>query len=144
MRAVLATRTYEEACAASHAACGKKVSRQLFNIVPKIKEVDDLQSPERQTTLFEACPELSFATMAGAPMLHYKATELGTAERIKRLQEVFPAVVRHAAEPPAGVKVHDVLDAFALAWTARRLVTGGAVRLGGEPDARGLRMEMLV
>jgi predicted RNase H-like nuclease len=143
VRAVLATRTYVEACAASHAACGKKVSRQLFNIVPKIKEVDDLQSPARQATLFEACPELSFATLAGMPMPHSKGTVPGTAERVRALRAVFPGVARHAEAPPAGAKVDDVLDAFALAWTARRFVLGEAVRLGGEPDARGLRMEMI-
>jgi predicted RNase H-like nuclease len=142
-RAVLAARTYEEACAASRTACDKKVSRQLFNILPKIKEVDDMQSPARQATLFEACPELSFATLAGTPMPHYKGSAPGTAERVRTLRAVFPGVARHAAGRPAGAKVDDVLDAFALAWTARRLVAGDAVRLGGEPDARGLRMEMI-
>jgi hypothetical protein len=36
-----------------------------------------------------------------------------------------------------------VLDACAVAWTAARLARGTAIRLGGELDERGLRMEMI-
>jgi predicted RNase H-like nuclease len=143
VRAVLATRTFQEACEASQAACGKKVSMQLFNILPKIKEVDDLQSPRRQATFFEACPELSFAMLVGTPMPHHKGTAAGSTARVRALRAVFPDVARHAARPPAGAKADDVLDAFALAWTARRFVAGDAVRLCGEPDAHRLRMEMI-
>jgi hypothetical protein len=37
-----------------------------------------------------------------------------------------------------------VLDALVGAWTARRYVTGLHVRLGGETDETGLRMEVIV
>ena len=44
---------------------------------------------------------------------------------------------------PAGAKPDDVIDAFVGAWTARRYLAGAHVRLGGELDETGLRMEMI-
>ena len=43
-----------------------------------------------------------------------------------------------------GAQADDILDAFALCWTARRLAAGDAIRLPELPphDARGLRMEI--
>ena len=37
----------------------------------------------------------------------------------------------------------DELDAHAVLWTARRMTAGDEERLGGERDARGLRMEIV-
>ncbi len=144
-RAVLAATTYDEACALSRRACGKALSKQLYNIIGKIREMDEVQSPCLQRRLREACPELSFALMnGGAPMHHTKRTPEGQAERVAVLEsglgvEVAPLVSR----PPAGAARGDVLDALALAWTARRALAGTCLRLGGESDARGLRMEVI-
>jgi predicted RNase H-like nuclease len=100
--------------------------KQLYNIVAKIKEVDAVQSPERQRSLFEACPELSFAVMADdAPMQHSGVD--------------VPAL---GARAP-GTQPDDVLDALVLAWTTRRYLGGSCLRLGGELDATGLRMEVV-
>jgi predicted RNase H-like nuclease len=145
-RPVLGSRTYEEACARSRAACGKAISRQLFNILPKIQEADMVQSCARQHRLVEMCPELSLSFIAGAPMAHPKTTSDGRAERLEALGSVFgrSLVARHAAHPPAGARADDVLDAFAGAWTALRVASGTHVRLGGDCDERGLRMEVVV
>ncbi len=144
MRAVLAAATYAEACAISRAVCGKALSKQLYNIVNKIREVDGVLSPRLQSQLFEACPELSFALMAGgAPMGHNKRTLEGRAERVAMLREAFGLDVTPWFEPPpAGAARDDVLDAIALAWTARRALAGTCLRLGSEIDATGLRMEV--
>ena len=143
---MLGARSYEEACARSRAACGKAISRQLFNILPKIEEADAVQSPARQHRLVEMCPELSLSFIAGGPMARPKSTPEGRAERVEVLGSVFGAsvVARHAANPPAGARSDDVLDAFAGAWTALRLAFGTHTRLGGERDERGLRMEVVV
>lgn len=145
VRSVLAATTYEEACALSRAACGKAIPMQLFNILPKIREVDTLITPERQQRLFEMSPELSLAMLSGAPMAHGKTTPAGRAERIDALGRVFGAeeIERHLCEPPRGARRDDVLDAFAGAWTARRHATGQQLRLGGDTDERGLRMEVI-
>jgi predicted RNase H-like nuclease len=49
----------------------------------------------------------------------------------------------HLRQRPPGSGADDVLDAFAGAWTARRLARGCAERVGGEVDTRGLRMEVV-
>lgn len=144
-RAVLGATTYEEACALSRQASGVAVSKQLYNIVAKIKEVDAVQSPRRQHSLFEACPELSFAVMRGdAPMQHSKRTAAGRAERVAVLHEHVgvdvPALV---GQRYPGAQPDDVLDALALAWTARRHLDGSCLRYGGELEATGLRMEVV-
>jgi predicted RNase H-like nuclease len=144
-RAVLGTSTYEEACAVSRRVTGQGLSKQLYNIVGKIREVDAVQSPRRQQTLFEACPELSFAVMAGdTPMQHSKRTDHGRAERVAVLHEHLGLEAAPFLEiRPAGAERDDVLDALALAWTARRYFAGWCLRFGGELDARGLRMEVI-
>ena len=145
VRSVLAATTYEEACALSRAACGKAVSKQLFNILPKIREVDALVTPRRQQRLFEMSPELSLAVLAGAPMVHSKARPAGRAERIHALAAAFGSatIERHVRAVPRGARPDDVLDAFAGAWTARRRATGRHLQLGGDVDERGLRMEVV-
>jgi predicted RNase H-like nuclease len=44
--------------------------------------------------------------------------------------------------PPKGATSDDVFDALALAWTGRRALTDSCLRLGGEVDETGLRMEI--
>ena len=145
VRAVLDATSYAHACAVSREHCGKAVSKQLYNILGKIRAVDDVVSPRLQAQLFEACPELSFALMNdGAPMRHTKRTQEGRAERVAVLRvglevDVTPLVDR----PPSGAARDDVLDALALAWTARRCLAGTCLRLGGDVDDRGLRMQVV-
>jgi predicted RNase H-like nuclease len=121
------------------------LSKQLYNILDRIRAVDDVVTPRLQAQLFEACPELSFALMnGGAPMRHTKRTRDGQAERVAVMPaglgvDVTPLVDR----PPSGAARDDVLDALALAWTARRIDAGEGLRLGGDVDDRGLRMEVL-
>jgi predicted RNase H-like nuclease len=145
VRAVLAASTYEEACALSRAASGKAISKQLFNILPKIREVDQLVTPLRQQHLFEMCPELSLAVLHGAPMAYAKTTAAGRAERLHALSNVFgrAELERHLQPAPPGAKTDDVLDAFAGAWTARRFAAAAHLQLGGDLDGRGLRMEVV-
>jgi predicted RNase H-like nuclease len=143
VRAVLDATSYSDACAISRAHCGKGVSKQLYNIVGKIREVDRLVSPHLQRQLFEACPELSFAVMSdGEPMLHNKRTAEGRAARVAALGTVLGDIASFVDAPPEGAASDDVFDALALAWTARRSLTDSCQRLGGELDETGLRMEV--
>ena len=145
VRAVLGTSTYAEACGVSQDISGKRLSKQLYNILGKIREVDALQSPSLQQRLFEACPELSFAVMSrGVPMRNNKRTAEGRAERVAALRKSgLGDVTRIVDAPTAGATRDDVLDALALAWTARRYAAGSCLRLGGEVDETGLRMEVI-
>jgi predicted RNase H-like nuclease len=143
VRSVLGAGTYVEACDRSRRACGKGISKQLFNILPKIAEVDGLQSRRLQAHLFEMHPELSFTVLAGAPMRFAKRTAAGRAERIAALRPAFGDVARLVEHPPAGAQRDDVLDALVGAWTARRVVARRHLQLGGALDQRGLRMEIV-
>ena len=143
VRPVLAARSYADACAISRATCGRAISRQLFGILDKVREVDALQSPALQDRLFEMHPELSFTHLAGAPMDFHKATEEGRRERLHALRPEFGDLEEIARTRPRGSQPDDVLDAVVGTWTARRYVARAHVRLGGEPDERGLRMEII-
>jgi predicted RNase H-like nuclease len=143
VRSVLGAATYAEACDRSRRACGKGISKQVFNIVPKIAEVDRLQSHRVQAHLFEMHPELSFSVLAGAPMRSAKRTAAGRVERIAALRPAFGDVARLVEHPPAGAQRDDVLDALVGAWTALRHAAQSHLRLGGQRDGRGLRMEMI-
>jgi predicted RNase H-like nuclease len=144
-RAVLGASTYDEACTISRRVDGRAISKQLHNILPKIREVDRLQSQPRARSprLFEMCPELSFTVMSGAPMRHSKKTPEGRAERMEALRPAFGDVTPLVEPPPSGATRDDVLDALAGAWTARRYAAGSCLRLGGEVDETGLRMEVI-
>jgi predicted RNase H-like nuclease len=144
VRPVLAATSYAEACQVSRAASGRAISRQLFGILPKIREVDALQSPALQDGLFEMHPEVSFAELAGAPMQFHKSTRQGRAERLDALRRAFPELGAVEDERPRGTQPDDVLDAVVGAWTAQRFVAGRHLQLGGETDETGLRMEIIV
>ena len=125
-RAVLGATTYAEACARSRQASGKAISKQLFNILGKIAEVDALVTPALQERLVEMFPEWSLAVLAGAPMSHPKSTAAGRPSGRRpwvRCSDTT-ALAAHLRPLPPRTQVDDVLDAFAGAWTARRLARG--------------------
>lgn len=150
-RAALAAAGYVEACALARAADGKAISRQLFGILPKIREVDAALTVERQAWVHEAHPEVVFAVLAELPAgaLAPKKTAAGADERVALLARqgivVDPVAIRRTLGH-ALVARDDVLDAAACLVAAHRLHTGGALSLplGETPrDARGLRMTIL-
>ena len=144
LRGSLGSQTYEDACARSRELGGKAMSRQVFAILPKVEAVDQLITPERQRYLVEVHPEVSFTVLAGRPMVHPKSNSEGRLERLAFLRKVFPDVDDHVRRRDPRVKPDDILDAFAAAWTARRLHSGKCTRIGGgERDGRNLRMEIV-
>jgi predicted RNase H-like nuclease len=144
VRPVLAAATFEEACAISRATWGKAVSRQLFGILPKVREVDQVESPRLQEKLVEMHPEVGFAELAGAPMRFHKSKPPGRLERLHALRSPFPDVESVSTPRLRGTQPDDILDAFVGAWSARRYAKATHVQLGGEVDETGLRMEMIV
>jgi predicted RNase H-like nuclease len=129
---------------------GGGMSKEAYNILPKIRELDALLAPQAQSRVFEAHPELAFAALAGHPMRHNKKTSAGRRERLRCLRTVFGAAFRDPLRVrlelgTRAVALDDVIDAYVLADAARRIQTGRASRLppGAPPlDARGLRMEI--
>jgi predicted RNase H-like nuclease len=142
VRATFAARTYQEACALSLQAQGKSLSRQAFEIISKIREVDELITPELQMRIFEVHPEVSFWALNGGQSLkHKKLIKEGNEERLKLLLPHYPAIKSHMAEfRRTEVAEHDLLDAAVAAWTAECVATGAVPR---QFDSRGLRMEIV-
>jgi predicted RNase H-like nuclease len=130
---------------------GQGLSKQAFHVSDGIAAVDELlqEVPESRDVLVEAHPEVCFRAFAGEPLAHSKRVAAGYAERMRTLAEYdrdAPPVVQEAAEATAGneVAVDDVVDAVALAYTARP--GAGALRsLPPEPptDATGLPVRMV-
>jgi len=142
-RVVLGAADYHDALARARDATGVGLSKQAWNLVDKIRDVDALMTPDLQPLVSEAHPESSFAELAGAPLATRKSTTEGRHERMQLLQSSFPDVVDHLSRPVAFTV--DVLDAFAAAWTARRMAVGSARWFGDdERDARGLQMKVAV
>jgi predicted RNase H-like nuclease len=151
-RAAVMCADYRESCAANLASSDppKKVSKQIFNIFPKMREIDALITPELQSRIVEVHPELAFWAMNGEASLPLPKKVKGAAhvpglELRKGLLAAagFPLVaLPPAAYRRADVGADDLIDACACAWSARRILEGLAVRFPADPplDARGLRM----
>lgn len=132
LRPMLETRTYEEALAIAG------LSKQAYNLIPKIRELDSLMTTDLQRIVVEAHPELCFARLGGAPCHASKRTTEGLAERRALVDPTIGV-------PPRGAQWDDVLDACALVETARRLLNDDVERLGdGRRDAKGLRCEVVL
>ncbi len=142
-RVVLDAIDYRDALARARDATGVGLSKQAWNLVAKIGTLDALMTPDLQPRVSEAHPESSFAELAGAPLASRKNTVDGRRERAALLSPLFPDLDEHLLAHAAVVV--DLLDAFAVAWTARRIALGCAKWFGDdERDDRGLSMRVAV
>jgi predicted RNase H-like nuclease len=142
-RAALQAETYEEACAIARAATSAAPSRQAWALRTKVLELDAWW-PTAPCPVHEVHPEVSFSAMTGAPILARKSTWAGlTARRAALADEgiVVPDDIGAAGQTAAA---DDVLDAAAVAWTARRIVDGEAVSFPDPPvDLGGDRYQAI-
>ena len=98
----------------------------------ELVEVDAWVRSRPTVLLLGAHPELSFAMMAGAPIVAGAKTDEGTAARLAALRAAglaAPSVLNGS-----GYAAHDVLDACAAAWTAARRANGAAHQLPDPPQ----------
>jgi predicted RNase H-like nuclease len=145
-RLALKGRSYREAIRLNR----QGLSLQAFGILVKIREVDQVLSARSERRVYEAHPELAFAQLGGAAMQHNKKTTAGREERERCLRRHYRShyVVPNELRTRFGfraVAADDIVDAYALAWTAARIARGRAIRLpaGRAPrDARGMPMEI--
>jgi predicted RNase H-like nuclease len=147
-RPCLGAKSYREASEAQVQCAGKKLSKQSFFIMDKIRQVDELITPAMQKRVREMHPEVTFwALNGGRPAEHSKKTRAGRDERVALLAAIFPGVadVVKAASKPGKLAPDDVLDALAGAWTAAKVALNQATALPEQPeqDSKGLRMEIL-
>jgi len=144
VRAVLGAEDYPDARRRSRAASGVGLSKQTWNLVPKIIELDSLMTPALQDRVREAHPELVFARLGGAPMSAHKRTPAGRAERLGLIggTTAAPGAISGTG-PGLRATADDLVDALVLARVAADMATGHAFVVGdGERDDRGLTMEI--
>jgi predicted RNase H-like nuclease len=127
--------------------CG--LTRQAWQILPKIREVDTCLTPALQRRVIEAHPELAFMRLAGRPLRAGKKGAAGRRRRARLLQHAFgramPATQAvRAVLGRKAVRPDDLLDACVLVLTAQRKLRGKAQRLPPRPprDRMGLWMEI--
>ena len=150
-RAVFGSPDYASANAANRLETGKGLSRQTWNLVPKIRQADELLQSHRALAgrLMESHPELCFRVLAGNDLRHYKKTAEGRQERLGELAARSPALA--AALPEfgralgGGVAPDDLVDAAVLAIVAA-LPARALAAIPAEPqwDAAGIPMQMVV
>lgn len=149
-RVALAGRTHDEASDLNAAACGKRLTAQTFNIMDKIRAVDELlrRSDYWATRVYEIHPEVCFAAMnAGESIAEPKRSAAGHARR----RELIAAQFGRHAFTNARAQItrrdaadDDIADAFACLFTAERIASDRHVSLPDPPeiDSRGLAMRI--
>jgi predicted RNase H-like nuclease len=132
VRAALEADSYAAAAQANRRRAGEGISAQVYALQAKIIEVDRWAGPSRRRVV-EVHPEISFATMAGAPLLDGKRTWTGAHQRRRLLADAGIRLADDVGAAGRLAAVDDVLDAGAAAWTAGRVATGAAMSLPDPP-----------
>lgn len=143
--------TYKKACEISERLVGKRLSKQTWGIVPRIRQLDELLLADdaARARFREVHPELCFWAFAGGrPMRYHKSTEQGYLERASILEFVHPGaydIIARALDAftRSAVARDDVLDALSAAVTALA-GPGNLATIPAHPetDAKGLPMQM--
>jgi predicted RNase H-like nuclease len=155
-RAALAAADYREACRIALATSQppRMISKQLFMLAPKIREVDVFLRSDANASarVFEVHPELAFWRLNGDRALvepkkvKGRCYEPGLALRRRLLIDAGLPAALVEGTAPKGAGADDLLDAFACAAIARRIHTGVAQPFPTPPerDAFGLPMAIWV
>jgi predicted RNase H-like nuclease len=151
-RAAIFARDYGAACRIALATSQppRKVSKQLFNIAPKIREVDQFlrANAALAARAFEVHPEAAFWRLNGECALtepkKLKGRPYAKGLALRRKLLIAAGLPEDAvnAAPPEGAGADDALDALACAAVARRIHFGIARSFPDPPerDAFGLPM----
>ncbi len=122
----------EAADAVNRAGSGQGVGAQAFALRAKILEVDAWLRTRPTLEVIEVHPEVSFAAMAGAPVLAGKKTPDGRDARVAALAAA--GIARPSVLEGRGYAADDVLDACAVGWTAARHASGLSHSLPDPPE----------
>jgi predicted RNase H-like nuclease len=151
-RQTLQAVSYEQAQQFNRSSIGRGLSQQSWNIVPKIREIDDLLSSKSslQGVVRECHPELCFWALNGNNAMRYnKKKEEGRHERLDVLENYF-APCHELFEQASSqylrrqVALDDIIDAMVCAVTAKYGYNNyTTVPALPSKDTRGLPMEMV-
>lgn len=130
--ATLESATYAEAGALARTLIGKGISKQAWNLGPKMLDARAhwCTDPLR---FREVHPECSFRAMGGAT-LGSKKQWMGLRDRLALLRHAGVDLVADGHLLPDAARADDVVDAAATAWTAHRIASGDATSLPDPPE----------
>jgi predicted RNase H-like nuclease len=135
--AVMAEATHAETCriARAHSSPPRAISRQGFNILPKVREVDRAlrANPHLVTRVRETHPEAVLTMLSGAPVTASKKSAEGEARRrdILRAHGLdLPAALPRLADAARD----DFIDAAICLACAERILAGLARPFPSPPD----------
>ncbi len=140
VRAAVEEPDHPRASSLNVALAGVGISRQSHGLRTAILDVDGwLRSRVAGGTgagpvVVEVHPELSFATLAGAPLRHGKRSWSGVEQRRLLLDGAGIAVPVDLGLAGSRAAPDDVLDAAVVAWTARRVAAGTASSYPEPPE----------
>ncbi len=143
---------YRKACRINQKILGVKLSVQTWNISDKIREVDDLLTGNKRALrcMRESHPEVCFWSLAGQrPMVNYKKTDRGFAERLSLLKQINPSTEKIVCAAlkrflRKDLARDDILDATALAVSAEAgLGALDTIPKNPPTDSMGLPMQIV-
>jgi predicted RNase H-like nuclease len=139
-RAVLECADYTTAVVIARDVTGRGISKQTFNIMRKIAELDQLVGEVDHQRVIEVHPECAFLALNSGDLLPTKKTAAGQAIRRRLLDAHFDL----PSQVPLGAAADDLLDAYAVLWSTLRFRRGEHVVFGdGQRDERGLEMRII-
>ncbi len=143
---------YEGACRVNRLINGKKISKQTWNIVPKIKQLEKflVSNTYYLNKIRESHPEICFWALSDSkPMQSSKKTPDGIIERLELMKGIFPKaeiLFKHSKQKfkRSEVSKDDIVDALVLAISASNL-TGSLASIPENPpkDEFGIEMEIV-
>lgn len=149
-RAAVEEPDYRKACdmALSISTPPRKISKQAFNIFPKILEIDRLMTPSLEERVYEVHPELAFWRLNGErPVATPKKVKSrvnpeGIAERIQLLSKNGFDLAFLEQKPPKGAAFDDFIDACVCCVMAERALSGDLQSFPANyaRDGKGLRI----
>ena len=147
-RLVLEAKNYEEANKINKKK-GMGLSKQSWNLVKKIKEVDEFIKNSNKTIIFESHPEIIFQVMKRDKVSTKKKNEEGIIERRNLLEKngfnkVF--LERNLSAKDSFYKKDDFIDACSLFWSANRAIAKTEVKIPNDIvlDSEGIIMQIKV
>ena len=145
--------SYAEANQVNRGVQGKGLSKQSYNLFPKIREVDKFISRDIDilNRIIEGHPEISFARIDGGEMSHNKRTQEGFQDRMVVIENLLPGAASSVENflnryKRTVVARDDILDATILALAAMLSQKAGHLIVPEEihVDSQGIPMKIFI
>lgn len=144
--------SYREANEINREILGRGLSKQSYNLFPKIREVDRFITRDMKIleNIVEGHPEISFARIGGGEMKFNKRSQEGFQERMEVIQKLLPGIASTVEEfmkkyRRSLVARDDILDAVILALAATTEGKGYLIVPDMPPaDSHGIPMKIFI